>query len=80
MFGDSTVLLWDMSLYIAPQTPDPDFNGDGTVGFCDFLLFTSQFGLSRGAEQYDAKYDLDDDGTIGFCDFLIFGRSFSKEG
>ncbi len=79
LFGDSTVLLWDMSLYITPQTPNPDFNGDSTVDFSDFLLFTSLFGLSRGDEQYDAKYDLDGDGTIGFGDFLIFGRSFGKK-
>ncbi len=58
----------------------PDFNGDGRVDLSDFLLFASQFELSRGDEQYDAKYDLDGDGTIGFGDFLIFGRSFGKEG
>ena len=57
----------------------PDFNGDGRVGFDDFVLFVGQFGLSRGDEQYDEKYDLDEDGTIGFGDFLIFGRSFGKE-
>ena len=78
--GDGTVLLWDMSLYITPQAPNPDFNGDGRVDLSDFLLFASQFGLSRGDEQYDTKYDLDGDGTIGFGDFLIFGRSFGKEG
>ena len=78
--SDGTVLLWDISSYITPQTPDPDFNGDGRVDLSDFLLFASQFGLSHGDEQYDAKYDLDGDGTIGFGDFLIFGRSFGKEG
>ena len=78
--NDGTVLLWDMSLYITPQTPNPDFNSDGRVDLSDFLLFASQFGLSRGDEQYDAKYDLDGDGTIGFGDFLIFGGSFGKEG
>ena len=78
--NDGTVLLWDMSLYITPQTPNPDFNSDGQVDLSDFLLFASQFGLSHGDEPYDAKYDLDGDGTIGFGDFLIFGRSFGKEG
>ena len=58
----------------------PDFNGDGRVNLSDFLLFASQFGLSRGDEQYDTKYDLDGDGTIEFGDFLIFGRSFGKGG
>lgn len=46
----------------------------------DFLLFVAQFGLSRGDEQYDAKYDLDGDGTIGFGDFLIFFIAFGKGG
>ena len=67
-----------VTLQLAALTPD--FNGDGRVDLSDFLLFASQFGLSRGDEQYDAKYDLDGDGTIGFGDFLIFGRSFGKEG
>ena len=69
-----------MSLYTTPQTPNPDFNDDGAVGFADFLLFASQFGLSQGDEQYGAKYDLDGDGTIGFGDFLIFVSAFGKEG
>ena len=67
-----------VTLQLAALTPD--FNGDGRVDLSDFLLFASQFGLSRGDEQYDAKYDLDGDGTIGFGDFLIFGRNFGKEG
>ena len=67
-----------VALQLAVLTPD--FNGDGRVGFDDFVLFVGQFGLSRGDEQYEAKYDLDEDGTIGFGDFLIFGRSFGKGG
>ena len=67
-----------VALQLAVLTPD--FNGDGRVGFDDFVLFASQFGLSRGDDQYDAKYDLDGDGVIGFGDFLISGRSFGKEG
>ena len=46
----------------------------------DFLMFVAQFGLSRGDEQYDAKYNLDSDGTIEFDDFLIFFTAFGKEG
>ena len=37
--GSGTVILWDISSYITPQTPDPDFNGDGRVDLSDFLLF-----------------------------------------
>ncbi len=81
---DGTVLLWDMSPYITPQTsataPTPDFDGDGTVGFPDFLLFAAQFGLNHGDAGYDVRYDLDGDGTIEFSDFLIFANAFDKEG
>ena len=59
-------------------TPSPDFDGDGVVGIPDFLLFVDQFGLSRGDERYEARFDLDGDGTIGIGDFLIFVDAFGK--
>ena len=55
-----------------------DFDGDGTVGFADFVQFAAQFGLSQGDAGYDARYDLDGDGTIGFGDFVIFANAFGK--
>ncbi len=61
------------------QAVTPDFNGDGRVGFADFLAFGNQFGARQGDGRYDAKYDLGSDGAIGFGDFLIFGRSFGQE-
>ena len=73
---DGTILLWDMSLYISSIS---DFDGDGTVGFPDFLLFVEQFGFSREDEAYQARFDLDGDGMIGFSDFLIFVNSFGKK-
>ncbi len=75
---DGTILLWDMSPYITSQPPTPDFDGDGTVGFGDFLLFAAAFGQSQGDAGYDARYDLDEDGTIGFGDFLIFAGAFGN--
>ena len=80
----ATVLLWDISPYITSQPPipsqppTPDFDGDGTVGFGDFLLFAAAFGQSQGDAGYDAQYDLDGDGVIGFGDFLIFAGAFGK--
>ena len=59
--------------------PMPDFDGDGTVGFGDFVKFAAKFGLSRDDDGYDRQYDLDGDGTIGFSDFLIFASSFGSE-
>ena len=43
------------------KTPTPDFNGDGVVGFADFLLFVAQFGFGEDDEGYDVWFDLDGD-------------------
>ena len=61
------------------SAPSPDFDGDGQVGFTDFVLFASRFGSTRGDGIYEAKYDLDVDNAIGFSDFVIFARDFGKE-
>ncbi len=57
-------------------SPTADFDGDGTVGISDFLLFAAQFGLSRGDAGYDARFDLDGDNMIEIKDFLIFVNTF----
>ena len=49
-----------------------DFDGDGSVGFRDFLLFAQVFGGT------DPQFDLDSDGSVGFRDFLIFAQMFGK--
>ena len=77
---DGTILLWDVARIIAPQTHGPDFDGDGTVGFSDFVRFAAQFGLNQGDDGYDARFDLDGNGAIGFSDFLIFASAFGRDG
>ena len=76
--ADHTVKLWDISPEATPQLPMADFDGDGTVGFSDFVQFAARFGLSRGDAGYDARFDLDGDGTVGFSDFVIFAGSFGQ--
>ncbi len=78
---DDTVKLWDMSLYITSPTPASasDFDGDGTVGFADFLQFVELFGLNQEDEAYQARFDLNGDGVIGFGDFLIFVNAFGEK-
>ena len=56
-----------------------DFDGDGTVGFGDFLRFAGAFGSSRGDAGYDARYDLDGNGSVGFSDFVIFAGAFGAK-
>ena len=57
----------------------PDFDGDGTIGFGDFVVFAGVYGARQGDEKYESTYDLNDDGEIGFSDFVIFAQNFGKE-
>ncbi|MDE2999618.1 MAG: hypothetical protein OXU79_11135 [Gemmatimonadota bacterium] len=59
--------------------PFPDFDGDGTVGFSDFLTFAGAFGSSQGDGKYNAAQDLNSDGSIDFTDFLIFAGAFGSQ-
>lgn len=61
------------------NTSLPDFDGDGTVGFSDFLLFAENFGLGHGDDGYDARFDLNGDWEVGFSDFVIFSRNFGRD-
>lgn len=53
-----------------------DFDGDGSVGFPDFLQFAQVYGKHSTDADFDSRFDLDNDGAIGFSDFLIFATSF----
>ena len=57
----------------------PDFDGDGTIGFGDFVIFAGVFGARQGDEKYEATHDLNGDGEIEFSDFVIFAQNFGKE-
>ncbi|MDE2997522.1 MAG: hypothetical protein OXU79_00415 [Gemmatimonadota bacterium] len=76
--SDGTMLLWDISEHLAPSVATPDFDGDGTVGFSDFVQFAAKFGLSRGNEGFDSRFDLDGNGVIGFSDFVILAGAFGN--
>jgi hypothetical protein len=49
-----------------------DFNGDGVVGFPDFLAFAGAFGKVARDQDFDVKFDLNNSGAVDFPDFLIF--------
>ncbi len=55
------------------QTKPADFDGDGIVGFSDFLAFAEAFGTS------EAAFDLDASGTVDFGDFLLFVEAFAAD-
>ena len=68
--------MWDTTPHTTPGSGIPDWDGDGAVGFGDFVKFTAKFGFSRGTVGYDPRFDLDRDGAVGFSDFLIFANAF----
>ena len=57
----------------------PDFDGDGSVGFSDFVQFAERFGAGQGDEGYAAWFDLNGDGEIGFSDFVAFAQNYGKD-
>ena len=75
---DGTILMWDVATQLTRPAVPSDFDGDGVVGFSDFVQFASAFGLNSGEDGYETQYDLDGNGVIGFSDFLIFAESFGK--
>ena len=64
----------------ATTAPTPDFDGDGTVGFSDFLAFAGRYGTRQGDGRYQVKYDLNRDGAVDFADFLRFAGSYGTSG
>ena len=75
---DRLTVATPLSFNTTPPALTPDFDGDGMVGFSDFLAFAGQFGARRGDGRYQAKYDLSSDGNIDFADFLLFVNSYGQ--
>ncbi len=58
--------------FTATRVPAPDFDGDGEVGFADFLLFSEHFGGT------DPRFDLDASGSVDFADFFLLAEHFGQ--
>ena len=67
-----------LAFVYAQTAADADFDGDGKVGFSDFVAFAGKFGTSQGDGRYEAKYDLNGDGQVGFGDFVAFAGFFGQ--
>ena len=70
--------MWDTSPHVTPASGIPDWDGDGAVGFGDFVKFAAKYGYGRGQAGYDPRFDLDGDGEVGFSDFLILAGAFGQ--
>lgn len=51
---------------------DRDFDGDGRIGFADYLQFAQAYGSDQ------EKYDLNGDGNVGFGDFIMFAPYYGR--
>jgi len=59
---------------LPPELCTPgDATGDGAVNFDDFLVVSSNFGMSNAVWE---DGDFDGDGVVAFADFLILGQNF----
>ncbi len=76
---ERVMLNASVELQSGPAAPSPDFDGDGEVGFSDFVQFAGAFGTRSGEGNFNAKFDLDGDGEVGFGDFVIFASDFGEE-
>lgn len=76
--GKIDVVARDMSAVEPGGNSRLDFDGDGLIGFGDFIQFALRYGTTEGADAYDVRFDLDGDKQIGFGDFLQFARDFGK--
>ena len=77
--GDVTALAISVDTNGDDTASIPDFDGDGTIGFGDFVIFAGVFGARQGDEKYESTYDLNGDGEIGFSDFVVFAQNFGKD-
>ncbi len=69
----SQVYLNRSSDTVEPMTAD--FNADGSIGFADFLILSTNFGKT---EAVPADGDVDTNGVVDFSDFLMLLSSFGE--
>ena len=62
----------------ASGEPTPDFDGDGVVGFQDFIQFAQNFGVKSTDENFDIVFDLNRNGEVDFPDFIAFAAAFGQ--
>lgn len=71
-FSLAATFLLLIPITVSAHSLGADFDGDGVVGFPDFLLFAEAYGSDN------VRFDLNDDGQVDFNDFLLFAGDFGK--
>lgn len=71
-FSQAATFLLLIPVAVSAHSLGADFDGDGVVGFPDFLLFAEAYGSNN------VRFDLNDDGQVDFNDFLLFAGDFGR--
>ena len=66
--------------WVAENRAPADFDGDGAIGFSDYLMFVTGFNTRAGEAGFSAQLDLNGDGRIDFEDFLAFVAVYGGNG
>ena len=66
------LLILFSPLQVFSHTIGADFDGDGSVGFSDFVLFAQGYGTTQ------ERFDLTQDGKVDFDDFVAFVTDYGK--
>ena len=81
---DTSALLTDGTITFGAGSacnPDTgaDINGDGSVGFPDFLILSANFGQAGLSGASHELGDVDCSGDVAFADFLALSAAFGSE-
>ncbi len=83
--GGMSTEAFDLTRYVGVVVDDlpecspklGDIDGDGSIGFQDFLRLSSQFGSVPGEDEV-LESDLTCDGIVDFADFLVLSENFGQ--
>lgn len=75
VMGDGTVSCADVKAMRVASGVDGDLNGDGTVGFTDFIVLSTNFGAAVGSYE---EGDIDCGGSVDFADFIVLSTNFGN--
>ena len=69
--GEPVVQTWTVEKVLKG-----DFDGNGEVGFFDFLQLAKAFGKTSSDPDYDSRFDLNGSSAVDFADFITFVKHF----
>ena len=68
----------DSSYSVEYAVRNPDIDGNGIVGFSDFLAFAQNFGKTKSSPGFDSRLDFDKNGKVDFTDFIYFAGHYGE--